>query len=202
MAMDDYWQRYHGAIASALNGLATTAANNQALDPEAAFARLCEWTQEVRAADGTIHFAGNGASACFSSHMAVDFTKNAGVRAFAYNDVASLTAIANDFSYERVFSDPIKWYARKGDLLATISSSGNSPNIVRAIAAAREKGLRVVTFSGMKPDNKSRAAGDLNFYISAWSYGIVECSHQVLLHAWLDRFMDVREGQMTKPQFT
>jgi D-sedoheptulose 7-phosphate isomerase len=74
--------------------------------------------------------------------------------------------------------------------------------VLRAIEAAQAKGLRVVTFSGLKPDNRSRSAGDLNFYVRAWSYGIVECAHQVLLHAWLDQFMEVREWEMTRPQFT
>lgn len=198
--MDDYWQRYHGAIAGALKGLATTAASQQTLDPEEAFARLCEWTRELRAADGTIHFAGNGASACMASHMALDWTKNGRVRATAHNDPAQLTAIGNDLGNDRVFAAPVQWYARPGDLLTTISSSGNSANILRAIETAREKRLRVVTFSGLKPDNRSRAAGDLNFYISAWSYGVVECAHQVLLHAWLDRFMNVREWQMDRHQ--
>jgi D-sedoheptulose 7-phosphate isomerase len=87
------------------------------------------------------------------------------------------------------------WFGEPGDLLATVSSSGNSPNVVNAIAAARKQGLKVITFSGMKPDNKSRRAGDLNFYVPASTYGIVECSHQVLLHAWLDCFMNVREWE-------
>jgi D-sedoheptulose 7-phosphate isomerase len=58
---------------------------------------------------------------------------------------------------------------------------------------AREKGMGVVTFSGLKPDNQSRKMGDLNFYIPAKTYGIVECAHQVLLHVWLDKYMGVVE---------
>jgi D-sedoheptulose 7-phosphate isomerase len=200
MAMDDYWQRYHGAIAGALKDLATTEAGGKPIESEAAFARLCAWTQDVRAGEGTIHFVGNGASAAMASHMALDWSKNGKVRATAHNDAAALTAYGNDLGYDRVFAAALQRHARAGDLLATISSSGNSPNIVSAIAAAREKGLRVVTFSGLKPENKSRAAGDLNFFIQAWSYGMVECAHQVLLHAWIDRFMDVREWTMTRTQ--
>ena len=135
-----------------------------------------------------------------SSHMAVDWTKNAGVRAVAYNDVAFLTAIGNDLGYDQVFASPVAWYAREGDLLATISSSGNSPNILAAIAAARNQRCRVVTFSGMKSDNASRSRGDLNFFVPAWTYGIVESAHQILLHAWLDRFMGVREWDATGSQ--
>lgn len=193
--MNDYWQRYQSAMTTAMHGLNTTTAGGAAIDSESAFQTASTWAGEVRSADGTMFLVGNGASACMASHMAVDWTKNAGVRALAFNDVAFLTAIGNDYGYDRVFSDPVKWYARRGDLLVTISSSGNSPNVVRAIAAAREKGLRVVTFSGMKPDNASRAAGDLNFYVPAWTYGIAECTHQILLHTWIDRFMDIREWE-------
>jgi D-sedoheptulose 7-phosphate isomerase len=200
MALDDYWQRYHAAIGGSLKNLATSTANLQAIEPEAAFALLCQWTHDVRTADGMIHFVGNGASAAMASHMALDWSKNGKVRAVVHNDLASLTAYGNDLGYERVFAASLQRHARRGDLLAAISSSGNSPNIVRAIDAARETGMRVVTFSGLKPDNRSRAAGDLNFFIPAWSYGMVECAHQVLLHAWIDRFMDVREWSMTQTQ--
>src|SRR4029077_10841183 len=104
--------------------------------------------------------------------------KNAGVNAQAYNDVAFLTAIGNDLGYDQLFAQPLAWFGKKGALLATISRPGNSPNVLKAIAVARDKGMRVITFSGMKPDNGSRRAGDLNFYVPAWTYGAVECSHQ------------------------
>ncbi len=198
--MNDYWLRYQQAMAGALSSLAVTTTDQAPIDTEQGFDTLCSWTADVQKAGGTIHFAGNGASACMASHMSLDWTKNAHVNAIAHNDLAFLTALGNDFGYEHVFSKPVSWFARPGDMLATISSSGNSANILRAIAAAREKGLRVVTFSGLKPDNKSRAAGDLNFFIPAWSYGIVECAHQTLLHVWIDRFMQVKEWEMDRPQ--
>ncbi len=198
--MTDYWQRYQQAVAGALKTLSVTDSAGASLEPDHGFDRLCAWTREVQAAGATLHLAGNGASACMASHMSLDWSKNGRVNATAYNDLAFLTALGNDYGYEEVFARPVSWYARPGDMLATISSSGNSANIVRAIAAAREKGLRVVTFSGFKPDNKSRAAGDLNFFIPAWSYGIVECAHQTLLHVWIDRFMKVKEWEMERPQ--
>jgi D-sedoheptulose 7-phosphate isomerase len=92
------------------------------------------------------------------------------------------------------------YYSKKGDLLVTISSSGNSLNIIKSIEMAREKGMGVVTFSGLKPDNQSRKMGDLNFYIPAKTYGIVECAHQVLLHVWLDQYMGVVEWNRTECQ--
>ena len=189
--MDDFWPHYQGSLTDALRGLQVSSRTDGHLDAEQAFADLCAWARDVRTADGTIIFAGNGGSAGFASHMAIDWTKNAGVRAMACNDTALLTAVANDYGYDRVFAEPVAWYGRRGDLLVTISSSGESANVVRAIAAAHDTGMRVVTLSGMRPDNESRRSGDLNFYVPAWSYGIVECTHQILLHAWLDRYMEV-----------
>ena len=109
------------------------------------------------------------------------------------SDSAMLTALGNDIGYEEVFSAPLRWYAEAGDQLITISSSGNSPNILRALEAARELGLSIVTLSGLRPDNSSRKLGDLNFYVPAKTYGIVESVHQVLLHLCLDRFMGIQE---------
>ena len=88
---------------------------------------LCQLAKAVHTARGTMNFAGNGASACMASHMALDWTKNAGVRALAYNDLAYLTAIGNDLGYDQTFAQPVAWFADPGDLLVTISSSGNSP---------------------------------------------------------------------------
>ena len=79
----------------------------------------------------------------------------------------------------------LKIYFSEGDVLVAISSSGNSPNIVNAVSEATKKG-KVITLSGFKPDNKLKAMGDLNFYINASNYGIVECFHQVILHVILD----------------
>ena len=198
--MVNYWVNYSQSLANALKQSVATSADGRDVESGAALEMVCEWARTVRDNDATIHFVGNGASACMASHMAVDWTKNAGIRALAYNDVAFLTAIGNDLGYEKVFGEPLLWYGRKGDLLVTISSSGNSPNVLRAIEVAREKEMRVVTFSGMKPDNKSRRAGDLGFYVPGWTYGVIECAHQVLLHAWLDCYMQVREWELTSPQ--
>jgi D-sedoheptulose 7-phosphate isomerase len=198
--MDQFWSQYSESITRALGSVIATDRAGNELEIERAFRLLCEWTITLRDSGGTLHFAGNGASACMASHLAVDWTKNAGVHALAYNDVAFLTAIGNDLGYDQVFARPLEWYGHAGDVLVTISASGNSPNVLRAIEVARRKACRVVTLSGMKPDNLSRRLGDLNLYVPALTYGIAECSHQVLLHAWLDRFMNVREWKVKMPQ--
>lgn len=149
----------------------------------------CIQTNEVKEYNRSIYFIGNGASAMMASHMAADTSKNGILRAYALNDPAFLTAISNDLSYDKVFSLPLELYADKDDVLVAISSSGNSPNIIDAIKAARKKGMYIITLSGMKSDNQARKLGNLNIYISSMSYGIVEAAHQAILHCWLDLFL-------------
>jgi D-sedoheptulose 7-phosphate isomerase len=127
--------------------------------------------------------------------MALDWTKNAKVRTVSFSDSALLTALGNDLGGDEIFAGALRLYCEKSDALFTISSSGNSPNILKAIDTAVELGLGVVTFSGLRPDNKSRFRGDLNFFVPAKTYGIVECAHQVLLHTWLDGFLGVSEWE-------
>ena len=130
-----------------------------------------------------------------ASHMAVDGTKSAGIKALAFNDSAFLTAISNDLGCEDMFALPLKRFAQMGDLLTSISSSGNSPNVVRALECARDMKLSIITLSGMTPNNRSRSFGNLNFYIPAATYGIIESSHAVVLHCWLDYFMDNKDSK-------
>ena len=195
MNKETYYQAYICAMHKALSDLLVTDQACRQLTAQEGFDRWRDWTWEVKAQGRTCYFVGNGASAMMASHMAVDGTKNAGVNSLAFNDPAFLTAIGNDLSYEEVFSFPLQRFGRPGDLLVTISSSGNSPNVVRAIGCAREVGLRVITLSSMKSDNKSRAQGDLNFYIPAKTYGVAESSHAILLHCWLDYLLNVREWE-------
>lgn len=131
-------------------------------------------------------FIGNGGSAAIASHMAVDYTKNGGVRAIAFNDVPTLTCLANDYGYDNVFAKQIEYYATPKDVVAIISSSGRSLNILAAANAARVLGCTVFTFTGMNPNNKLRALGDVNFWVPSADYGIVELTHLSLLHSMVD----------------
>ncbi len=187
--MIDY-KNYVESLSSALENMKVTGLNGQEIGQEEGLSQWCKITSVVRATNATMYFTGNGASAMMASHMAADASKNGRFRSVAFNDAALMTAVSNDISYEESFAMPLKRFADSGAVLVTISSSGNSPNIVRAIEAARELELQVVTLSGMKPDNRSRQMGDINFYIPADTYGVVEVSHQALLHCWLDKFME------------
>jgi len=151
----------------------------------------CKLTKKLQEHNRTMFLIGNGASAMMASHMAADASKNGGFRAIAFNDPAFLTAVSNDICYEQSFAMPLKRFAMYDDVLVTISSSGNSPNIITAIKAAQELGLQIITLSGLQSNNKSRQLGLLNFYIPAKTYGLVEAAHQAVLHCWLDSFMDL-----------
>ena len=195
-----FYDRFLEVHDQALRKLEITDVAGRAVSHDEGFALLCEWTAELQSSGRKQYLVGNGASAAFANHMALDWTKNGGVPTHSFANSALLTAMGNDLGYEEAFSAPLSWYANSGDRLVTISSSGNSPNIIKTIEVARAKGMSVITFSGLKPENSSRSLGDLNFYIPAKTYGIVECAHQVLLHIWLDQFMGVKEWEKTEEQ--
>ena len=126
-----------------------------------------------------------------ASHFAADACKNGALSAMAFNDPALLTATANDVAFDQVFALPLKRLARAGDMLIAISSSGNSANIVLALETARSMSIRAVTLTGMSEDNRARGLGDLNFYVPSRRYGWVECAHQLMLHYWLDQYLNL-----------
>lgn len=132
---------------------------------------------------------GNGGSAAMASHVAVDLTKNAGIRTINFNEADLLTCFANDYGYEHWVTQAIKFYADEGDLAVLISSSGSSKNIVNGAITAKETGLKVITFSGFRTDNPLRECGDLNFYVDSKGYNIIEMTHHVWLVALVDRII-------------
>lgn len=147
---------------------------------------LSRLRQMARAAHKKGHkivFIGNGGSSAIASHMAIDWTKNGGIRSVALNDAPTLTCLANDFGYPEVFAKQLEYYAFEDDLVIIVSSSGKSDNILRAAEAAFEQGLDLVTFSGMRPTNALRRKGCMSFYVPARDYGLVELSHLSLLHS-------------------
>jgi D-sedoheptulose 7-phosphate isomerase len=137
---------------------------------------------------------GNGGSAGIASHMTVDYWKNGGIKATAFNDSSLLTCISNDFSYSEVFSKPVEMFGEKGDILFCISSSGNSENIIKAAQEAKKKSCTVVTFSGFDKTNKLIKEGSLNFHVDSHSYGFVEIIHNLIIHCILDAKLYCTDG--------
>ncbi len=142
-----------------------------------------------------VMFIGNGGSAAIASHQAVDFWKNGGMRAVAFNDSSLLTCIGNDFGYPQVFVKPLEMFADAGDVLVALSSSGRSENILSAVNTARKKECKVITMSGFAANAPLRLMGDLNFYVTSDSYGHVEIVHLTLCHCILDTIMSRRASR-------
>jgi len=130
--------------------------------------------------------AGNGGSAAMASHVAVDFTKAAGIRAINFNEADLITCFANDYGYENWLAKAVEAYGDPGDLVILISSSGRSPNIINAASYAKQHGFPLVTLSGFDSDNPLRSLGDINLWVDSKSYNIVEMTH----HIWLLSVVD------------
>ena len=158
----------------------------RAVASEAGFNLLFQKAMKTKQMGRVIFMAGNGASASIASHAAADLAKNGHLRTLAFADPTLLTAVGNDLGYIEIFAEPLRRLATTGDMLVLISSSGRSPNILRATEMAGEMSVDVVTFSAMQPDNPLRKAGSLNFYVPATSYGCAESAHAALLHYWID----------------
>jgi D-sedoheptulose 7-phosphate isomerase len=138
---------------------------------------------------------GNGGSAAIASHAQSDLSKGAGIRAMVFNEPPLLTAFANDHGYGTVFEGPIGLWAKPGDALVAISSSGQSENIIRGVQAAMERGCQIITLSGFNPDNPLRRLGDVNFYAPSRAYGYVEIAHSALTHFLTDYAMAMVRGR-------
>jgi D-sedoheptulose 7-phosphate isomerase len=158
------------------------------------FARLLSSTQD---SGGQTFIIGNGGSAAIASHSALDLWKNGDVKAVALNDLAQLTAISNDFGYDQVFAKPLERFMSHGDLLIAISSSGRSPSILNCPPIAKSSGCTVITFSGFADNNPLRSLGDLNFYVPSDRYGIVESTHQSVLHGIIEELIALKEETPT-----
>lgn len=140
-----------------------------------------------------VFFIGNGGSSAVASHMTADFMKNGGMKTYSLYDNAVTTCMGNDYGYEYIFSRPMEFLVREGDLLVAISSSGNSSNIINAIEVAKEKQAFVITLTGFRSDNKARQLGDINVWVPCEKYGIVESIHNLILQQVVDMIME-RDG--------
>ena len=180
------WETHVRDIGGLLAALSCTTLEGKSLKPDEGFAAWKQAAEGCRTARRAIYLIGNGASASMASHFAADLAKNAQLHTEVFSDLSLITAIGNDMGYEHVFSEPLSRRAQEGDMLVAISSSGRSPNVLAAVAVARAHRLTVVTLSGMDGKNPLRAAGDLNFYVPATSYGYAETCHSSILHHWMD----------------
>ncbi len=130
----------------------TAAATRAALQP--AFGKLLAAAAACIRDGGKVLFFGNGGSAADAQHLATELTvrykkDRAPIAAIALTtDTSSLTAIGNDFGFDQLFSRQVEALGRKGDLAVAISTSGNSPNVLRAVQACKDIGITVAGFTG------------------------------------------------------
>ncbi len=130
-----------------LDAFLTDSANLEAVD------RFAQSAWETLDRGGLLMSCGNGGSMCDAMHFAEEWTgrfrgNRSALAAVAFSDPSHLTCIANDFGYEEVFAREVEAYGKEGDLLVAISTSGNSPNILRAVEVAKERGVRTVGLLG------------------------------------------------------
>jgi len=160
--------------------------------PLEALDRVVEAIETAHATGRRVFIVGNGGSAATASHMMNDLCKGTlghkgdapwkRFRVIALTDNVSLmTAWANDTDYNHIFSEPLKNLAEPGDLLVAISASGNSPNILAAVEAAKALGVCVVGLTGFGGGKLAEQA-DVAFVVPSDGYGRVEDVHMILDH--------------------
>ena len=117
---------------------------------------------QVMDGGGKVHFIGNGGSAATPSHSAGDWSKELGLPTLAHTDnIAALTAWANDTSYANIFVGQLQTWLEPGDLVVGYSGSGNSSNVLNGIAYATENGARTVGVTGNYKSGKGGALADM-----------------------------------------
>lgn len=172
-----YFSAYATELARAAGAMDTTA-----LDRAAAVLR------KAIAARKTVYSCGNGGSCAISNHLLCDFAKGIQTDTDFQPRVVSLsanteliTAIANDIRFDDIFSFQLRTLVEPGDVLITISSSGDSENIVRAVEMARGKKVHTIAFTGFSGGRSGKLA-DVNVHVPSDNYGVIEDLHQSTMH--------------------
>lgn len=159
---------------------------------EGALERLAERILEVFREGRTVFIAGNGGSAATAIHMACDFCKTTlgkgallpakRLKAVALaENQALMTAWGNDVGYDVIFAEQLRNLAQPGDLLICISASGNSPNILECLKAAKELGVRTYSLLGFS-GGKAKGLSDESLVVESEDYGVIEDAHSIVMH--------------------
>ncbi|MGD0074503.1 MAG: SIS domain-containing protein [Candidatus Binataceae bacterium] len=172
------------------------------IDP-AAVAAAAKILQDCIDRDGVIYACGNGGSAAIANHLLCDFQKGIQTDTSAKPRVVSLsapveliTAIGNDIGFEDIFVYQLRTMARPGDVVMTISSSGDSENIVRAAKWAKADGVPTIALVGFA-GGRSGSMADVTIHVAAENYGTVEDVHQSIMHLFAQY---LRQSRMTAEQ--
>ena len=186
--VEDYYQQYIRVLNSF---------DKSSLEP------VLDTFLKVRDNNGTLWVAGNGGSAAIGDHTVCDVTKGTHqdgqptIKSISLtSNSAMLTALGNDLSYEQVFSQQLKYYLGKNDALLLVSSSGNSPNVVKACEYANSRGIPTIAFVGFK-GGKLRDIARHCVWIPIENYGMAEDAHQSLMHVTTQYIMAYSHQRMT-----
>jgi D-sedoheptulose 7-phosphate isomerase len=141
--------------------------------------------------EGTVYLCGNGGSAADAQHIAGEFVgrftrERKPLAAVAFStDTSVLTCVANDYSYEQVFARQAEALVRKGDILWSFSTSGTSANVIAAARIAKEKGARVIAFTG-RSGSKLQQMADICLCADVESTARTQEIHQLAYHIICD----------------
>ena len=170
--------------------------DNKLVSSQVFFRKIKDLMISLRENKYNIFFFGNGASAAFANHMALDFSKNGNINSKSLSDSAFLTALSNDYTFERAMVEYLKIQGvTTNDLVITISSSGNSSNIINVLDYCKLNKINTLALSGLRKNNKSIQSAKNSIYVPMKTYGMVECIHQIFLHCILDESMGIFEWQ-------
>ena len=158
----------------------------KSVDSEA-FDAACNLLEDAYRERKTVYVCGNGGSTAIANHMVCDHGKLVATSTGLKPRVISLshptemiTAIANDISYDDIFSYQLELMANPGDVLMTISGSGTSPNVVKALRSARTIGMRSIAMTAFS-GGECRDEANISLHVEAENYGIAEDVHQSLM---------------------
>ena len=150
--------------------------------------RLSDLLLDYYLSENNVFVCGNGGSAAISNHFICDHLKSTSTNTNLLPKIISLsssmeliTAIANDIKYDEIFAFQLSRLGKKGDCLITISSSGNSKNIINAIKWAKKNKLKTISLNGFN-GGKAKKLSDLSINVPSNNYGIIEDLHQSIMH--------------------
>ncbi len=187
--MENYIKNYSAKIISALNNL-----------PIKEIAKAIDILQATYERDGRIYVFGNGGSLAIANHWVSDFNKTVfshhldkltrrfqAIRLPATEE--ELTAWANDVGFDMVFAGPLSNYIQDNDTVIAISSSGGSPNVIKAVELAKDRNVPIIGLSGFDGGKLNQLA-DAKIFIPGQKdeYGIIESVHGAILHLMTEYF--------------
>lgn len=181
------FDQYKSELIQEINNL-----ENESLD------KLVDAIMETYRKNKTVYVFGNGGSAATASHFQCDMGKGTQVegqkrlRVLSLTDnIAIMSAISNDISYDDIFAYQLENLVEEGDLVVGISASGNSENVIRAMKIAKQSNARTFAIVGFD-GGKMKELADQNIHIRSYNYGIVEDLHLIINHLTSQRIKEIR----------